>query len=71
LRRSNEDNPDAIDSRLRFSDVPLVRVVKAKRAITLGRLKLELLMSLIWIPTVALVLFIIAMSMMKERLIAR
>ncbi len=49
--------------------VPLVPVVKIARAVTLGRLELDLLLSLVWILAVAGVFFIIAVNMMKKRLI--
>jgi lipooligosaccharide transport system permease protein len=49
--------------------VPLVPVVKISRAVTLGRLEPELLLSLVWILAVAGVFFIIAVNMMKKRLI--
>jgi len=49
--------------------VPLVPVVKIARAITLGRLELDLLLSLVWILAVAGVFFIIAVNIMKKRLI--
>jgi len=49
--------------------VPLVPVVKIARALTLGRLEFDLLLSLVWILAVAGVFFIIAVNMMKKRLI--
>ena len=49
--------------------VPLVPVVKISRAVTLGRLELDLLLSLVWILAVAGVFLIIAVNMMKKRLI--
>lgn len=49
--------------------VPLVHVVKMSRAFTLGHLELDLLLSLAWILVVTAVFFVIAMNLMKKRLI--
>jgi lipooligosaccharide transport system permease protein len=49
--------------------VPLVPVVKISRALTIGKLEFDLLWSLVWIIAVTGVFFIIAVNMMKKRLI--
>jgi lipooligosaccharide transport system permease protein len=49
--------------------VPLVPVVKISRALTLGSLEVGLLLSLLWILAVTGIFFIIAVNMMKKRLI--
>lgn len=49
--------------------VPLVHVVKISRAITFGHLDASLLLSLGWILAVTAVFFIIAVNLMKRRLI--
>lgn len=49
--------------------VPLVHVVKISRAATFGHLELDLLWSLAWIIVVTAVFFVIAVNMMKHRLI--
>lgn len=49
--------------------VPLVPVVKISRAVTLGDLQFGLLLNLLWILAVAGIFFIIAVNMMKKRLI--
>jgi lipooligosaccharide transport system permease protein len=49
--------------------VPLVPVVKISRALSLGSLDLSLLLSLAWILAVTGIFFIIAVNMMKKRLI--
>ncbi len=49
--------------------IPLFHVVKISRASTLGSLNLDLLLSLAWILIVTGVFFLIALNMMKRRLI--
>lgn len=49
--------------------VPLVHVVKISRAMTFGHLDIDLLYSLGWILVVTAVFFIIAVNLMKRRLI--
>lgn len=49
--------------------VPLVHVVKISRAATFGHLELDLLLSLVWIVVVTAVFFLIALNLMKHRLI--
>ena len=49
--------------------VPLVPVVKISRALTLGHLEFDLLLSLLWMVVVAAVFFLIALNLMKKRLI--
>lgn len=49
--------------------VPLVHVVKITRAVTDGALEFNLLLSLAWILVVTGVFFLIAVNMMKKRLI--
>lgn len=52
-----------------YAAVPLVHVVRISRAITLGTVTPDLLLSLLWIVVVTVVFFIIAMNLMKRRLI--
>jgi lipooligosaccharide transport system permease protein len=49
--------------------VPLVHVTKIARAATYGSLQIDLLWSLLWIVVVAALFFIIAINLMKRRLI--
>ena len=49
--------------------LPLTHVVRITRALTLASLNSTLLLSLVWIVSVSLVLFVLAVNLMKRRLI--
>jgi lipooligosaccharide transport system permease protein len=49
--------------------LPLTHVVKITRMITLSQVTPEILVSLAWIMIVAAVLFVLAVNLMKRRLI--
>jgi lipooligosaccharide transport system permease protein len=49
--------------------LPLTHVVKITRMITLSQVTPEILVSLAWIVIVAAVLFVLAVNLMKRRLI--
>jgi lipooligosaccharide transport system permease protein len=52
-----------------YAAVPLVHVVDITRAMTWGSLTADLLLSLVWIGVVTFVFFIIAVNLMRRRLI--
>jgi len=49
--------------------LPLTHVVNLTRGLVLGRTKVFLLLSLVWIVVVTLIFFVLSINLMKKRLI--